>query len=156
MTAVGILVAIALAIAGYALFGRGSSSAGGDAGTPPPPLATGQTPTVPVNPSMIPSSGTITLGTQKGLVTVNNFYNIALGIDADTLLLANDPAYQITYDRGTSIFSIVINSGEADARASAEAKFLEILGIQRNQACNLATSETVAGTKMPSLSFCSQ
>lgn len=117
-------------------------------------------------PAYTPPSGTtLTLGTPKGSVTVNNFYTGAKSISVDhTAVLAQETdGYNITYYAPDSSFNILITQTPFDTvRAQAEAAFLQLLGTSKTDACKLNVKVGVPVSVDPSnagqnlgLSFCS-
>lgn len=109
-------------------------------------------------------SSTITIGTDRGTVTVNNFYNTASYTtqDGQTVVLQDQADYQIVYNVSDSSFIISILATPLEAnRQAAESAFLSQLGISQADACKLKVSEGVPigvsnqypGVNFP-LSFC--
>ena len=147
-----LLMAILCALVYRNFFMAPASSSEDNTGTATTSSSPSGLPVMPLAAGSYPTSTTLSFGTAKGVVVVNNFYPTAVGIDADTVLVANSPAYQILYDIGTSAFSLMIQA-RPNAQADGEAKFLQILGISKTDACKLTVSET--GTGNSGLSFCS-
>ncbi len=120
---------------------------------PSPTGATGTTGTLPpvfvstaTVPSAFPTSSTITLGTNQGNVTTNNFYKNASYVtqDQQTVVIRQTPTYDINYNVSDSSFIISILSLPFDtARQAAEAEFLSALGISQQDACRLKVYEGV-------------
>jgi hypothetical protein len=119
-----------------------------------------------VSPMNIPSGDTITIGTSKGSVTMNNFYKSAAYIaqDQQTVVIQQTSTYIIVYNVLHSSFTITIQSAPLEAtRQAAEAAFLNTLGISQQDACKLSAYENVpasvsdkyVGKSLP-LSFCNQ
>jgi hypothetical protein len=110
----------------------------------------------------IPASATITIGTAHGSVTVNNFYKSALGAEDEFIILAKNNDYEINYDTDSSAFYLDIKQAPFDInRASAEANFLNLLGVDQLDACKLTVAvgaEPVVDSglngKVSPLSFC--
>lgn len=158
--AIIILVVVVLAGIGvfflYAHLSGNSLLGTGNNGPSVTPTGVQGLPVVAIDPSSVPQDPTLTLGTASGPVTVANFYKTAIGQDAETFLLAHDPAYDISYDQSASVFYLVINGTPfATAQKSAEAKFIQILNVTQPQACKLSVSEknSATGANAP-LSFC--
>lgn len=109
----------------------------------------------------VPASPTITLGTSHGSVTVNNFYKIAPGAEDEFIVIARNDNYEINYDTTNSGFYIDIKQPPFTAnRASAEADFLNLLGVNQADACKLTVAigaepaaSAGSGGSFP-LSFC--
>jgi len=132
-----------------------SLPAGGNEVTAPASQALSNTPT-----------GTVfAIGTQGGLVQVNNFYlsDPPVTDGGETVILASTTDYLITYDTIDSSFWIGIDPGEFSAiQPVAEQAFLSTLGVSSADACKLDVSEGVFwsatssmdGQSFP-LSFCS-
>ena len=88
----------------------------------------------------IPSGDTIAIGTSKGVVTMNNFYNSAAYIDQDerTVVIQQTSTYGIFYSISDSSFTIIIFEMPFEAaRQMAEVSFLTTLGISKSDACKL-------------------
>lgn len=157
-----IVVLLGVALALILIFGRGSQlGSGPGAGTTGtlPPVATSS---FVYNP---PTGPTFVLGTSRGNVVVNNFYNNAKETSADhTSVLAQETdGYNITYYAPDSSFNVLITQTPFDTvRAQAEAAFLQLLGVSKADACKLnvkigtmaSVDPTHAGQNL-GLSFCS-
>lgn len=165
------IIVIAILIIGvglFFLFGRNStsnqsggtaSSSAGTAGTLPAVSVTSTT-----SAYNTPTGATLTIGTPKGTIAVNNFYNTAKQISAGrtSVLIAETDTYNITYYTLDSSFNILITETPfATMRAQAEAAFLAALGISQVDACKLnvavATPYSVDPTDAEQnlgLSFC--
>jgi len=135
-----VVVAIIAVIAGYFVWkGSQSSSWGSSDTTTAPPQGVDGLAAIPINSTAnIPTSATLALGTSQGTVTVNNFYTKAVGIDAETIILVNDPNYEITYDRTTSAFAVSVGNGvPPDSTNKGIANLIQILGVSEGDACKL-------------------
>ena len=119
----------------------------------------------PIAPQVsIPTGDTITIGTAKGSVTVNNFYKSAVYIarDQKAVVIQQASAYNIVYDVSGSSFSITILLPQFEApRQIAEAAFLNSLGVSEQDACKLTVYESILGdasnqyvSRSLPLSFC--
>lgn len=163
-----IVVVAVLAVAVYFVL-RGAAQPGGSAGGTGtlPPVATGTTGPAPGNgTSSFPTGSTFQIGTSQGSVTVNNFYGTMDYIteDDETVVLAENDNYSISYYRPDSGFIIVFTSVPAGTfqteRAAAESAFLSQLGISQSDACKLSVNERVTDNTSPydgelmGLSFC--
>ncbi|MDP2676685.1 MAG: hypothetical protein Q8O83_03300 [bacterium] len=114
-------------------------------------------------PPPLPTSDTVTLITEKGTVTTKNFLKNAASIGSDVYSLTDPFAtgdFGILYLRKNNSFLISIRTKPIDAaRQEAEQEFLRLLGISRNEACNLLISVGAPGVIDPlqkeyGLSFC--
>jgi hypothetical protein len=88
----------------------------------------------------IPPGDTINIGTTKGTVTMNNFYNNAVYLDQaeQAVVIQQSSTYSIIYNIPDSSFVITVSGVPfADARQAAEAAFLTTLGISQADACKL-------------------
>ncbi len=111
----------------------------------------------------IPAGDTIAIGTPRGVVTMNNFYNNAAYIDQNerVVVIQQNSTYGIFYDISGSNFKLAIFRTPSKAvRQAAEAGFLASLGISQQDACRLNPYETFpedvsATSNQHSLSFCS-
>jgi len=111
-----------------------------------------------------PSGGTITIGTSKGSVTINNFYNTAAFISQDqqTVVIADTSNYVVTYNITGSDFGIILLSVPPGvAQQVAESGLLAALGISQQDACKLNVREWVSASvssqyagQVSPLSFC--
>ncbi|HUZ92914.1 MAG TPA: hypothetical protein VNG29_02850 [Candidatus Paceibacterota bacterium] len=155
--AVVVLVAIAAIISLFA--SKGGSAA-------PPASDSGQVASQihPPDTNGFPTDPTITLGTAKGSVIVNNFYKLAVEQEENTLVFKKTDQYLLSYDTTNSSFWIQVSGTPFDdARKAAEADFLQTLGLSQADACKLAVSVGVPyspgnaldGQFFP-LSFCAQ
>lgn len=118
----------------------------------------------PAPPTNIPTGGTLTIGTPRGSVTMDNFYKSAEYVDqyGQGVIVQQTSTYVIVYNIWNSSFTITIFSTPiAAARAQAEAAFLQILGISQTDACKLTVEVGVLDNIDPSqagqnlgLSFC--
>lgn len=137
-----VVVLVALGI--FFAFQQGGSSGNATSTTEGlPPVSTSTTSTTP---TVVPTSTTLTLGTNQGNVIMNNFYKTGDYItqDQQTVIVHNDPQYSIEYNVGDSSFSIGILSVPLEAaRQAAEAAFLSRLGISEQDACKLNVYEGV-------------
>ncbi len=149
-------------IAYFALRGTPMNSGTGTGGNLPP-IATGTTSFNGSSTASIPSGSTFEIGTSKGTVTVNNFYKTMDYIthDQQTVVLAENEAYTVVYNRSDSGFIIGILAEPLQAaRDAAEAAFLNQLEVSKSDACNLTVDERVLDTNSPydgeliGLSFC--
>ncbi len=108
-----------------------------------------------------PISTTITIGTPKGSVVVNNFYKVAAGAEERFIIIVRNDNYDIAYDVDYSGFSLNIKQAPVDSnRLSAEADLLKILGVSQADACKLNVGEAFPLNSTPGavrlgLSFCS-
>jgi len=146
---IGIITVIVLAVIIAAIFSRinaGSSSTQN--------IATESHAETPGKIYAMPTSTTITLGTPHGSVTMKNFYLSSAGAEENFIVLAQDDAYQITYDPTTNSFYLSVQQAPYDTvRIQAETDFLERLGITKTDACKLNVTEGF-GNQQASLSFC--
>lgn len=113
----------------------------------------------------IPSGDTVTIGTTKGSVIMNNFYKSALYIDQGqgAVVIQQTSTYSIIYNIPDSSFGVIIipSSGSETGRQMAETAFLSTLNISEKDACKLTVYESItggisgqqAGGSLP-LSFC--
>ncbi len=106
-----------------------------------------------------PTTPTMTIGTNQGIVEVKNFYNSVVGIEEGLLILADADNYEIAYDRSNSNFLIYLrNPSLKNTRQNAETDFLEILGINQENACKLNVQESALPSSQlgenQNLSFC--
>lgn len=143
----GLLVLLALAAIFFFVSRQsGAPGLGGVTGTLP--AAVTSTPVAPATTSTssatgfvpsVPSGGNFVLGTAQGSVTVNNFYAGAkISADGTSVLVAETPAYVISYYAPDSSFNILIEQMPfATVRAEAESAFLQKLGISEQDACKL-------------------
>jgi hypothetical protein len=115
-------------------------------------------------PIAVPAGRTITIRTPHGDVVPNNFYLRAeyFAPGQHAAVIRQTPEYAVVYDVSDGVFSLFIFSISVDAgRRTAEAAFLEMLGIQKQSACKLRVYELPSGlapgkhsgTSFP-LSFC--
>ena len=149
----GIIILVLLGILFYVFI---SKRGGSPTATQPPPGASAH------GTIHIPSGDTIVIGTPQGSVTMKNFYKAVLDTEEGFAILRDRSDYQIAYDTNTSRFSIAVLGAPFDeARKKAEADFLSILGITKNDACRLAVSvvssarnSEVQAEKNMGLSFC--
>jgi hypothetical protein len=112
----------------------------------------------------IPAGNTITIGTSEGSVTMNNFYRSASYIaqEQKAVVIQQTSTYDIVYNVSDSSFAITVFSVPFEAvRQTAEAAFLNSLGVSRQDACKLMVHENVSGGVASqyagasfSLSFC--
>lgn len=141
----GLLVLLVLAAVFFFVSSRsGTSGVGGVTGTLPvavtgTPPTSGTTSSAPGFVASVPGGGNLVLGTPQGSVTVNNFYTGAkISPDRTSVLIAETPAYVISYYAPDSSFNILIEQLPfATIRAEAESAFLQKLGISEQQACKL-------------------
>ena len=150
-----ILILIIIAVAAVFFFmNRGTGAPGGTGTGVTSSTGGGLPPVIPITGNLasstsFPTSTTITIGTSKGSVTVNNFYkNPALVTpDAGTVLIIATSSYNLAYNTGDSSFTIALLSEPlAAARAAAEAGLLQALGIGQADACRLTVSVYVPGS----------
>jgi hypothetical protein len=117
-----------------------------------------------VSPMNIPAGNTIAIGTSQGSVTTNNFYKSAdyIAQDQQMVVIRQSSTYIIVYNVSNSSFTVTIQSVPLEAvRQTAEAAFLNSLGISQQDACKLNVYESVlanvsdkyVGKSLP-LSFC--
>lgn len=128
---------------------------------------TGSLPSVSATTSTnnFPTGNTLTIGTPEGSVTINNFYNNAqqISVDRTSILIEQTNTYNITYYAPDSSFNILISTTPVTTvQAQAEAAFLQVLGISKNDACKLNVTIGVPESVDPNyanenigLSFCS-
>ncbi len=133
--------------------GTGTESTSSTGGLPGTTGGTGTAPLVPptgnFSSSTFPTSTTITIGTSKGSVTVNNFYrNPSLVTpDAETVLIIATNSYNLAYNTTDSSFTIgLLSEPLAAARTAAEAGLLQTLGISQADACRLNVAVYVPGS----------
>lgn len=92
------------------------------------------------SPIAIPPGATISIGTAEGTVTMNNFYNNAAYLDQDeqAVVVQQSSTYSFIYSIPNSSFTITITRTPFEAaRQTAEAAFLNVLGISQFDACKL-------------------
>jgi hypothetical protein len=112
----------------------------------------------------IPSGATLSIGTTQGTVQVNNFYAANPSVvEGGVIVIKQTSSYALTYDPSTSEFWLAITGTPfATWQTSAEADFLETLGINEADACKLNVTSGVVyapgnpldGQDFP-LTFCS-
>jgi len=94
----------------------------------------------------LPTGSTITIGTSKGIVMVNNFYlsDPPILSDGTSIDIAETDQFEIQYDTAVSGFWIIISGSPfAAGRSVAEAAFLNTLGVDQGDACKLSVIERV-------------
>lgn len=112
-----------------------------------------------------PTGDSFVIGTEKGGVTVKNFYKTAKEIIEQTeVVLAETKDYLIVYHAATSNFDIEFLSKASNFESilvSAESDFLSRLGVFGADACKLGVTvnvpygrDLIVGGQRP-LSFCS-
>ncbi|MFA5961412.1 MAG: hypothetical protein WC848_01875 [Parcubacteria group bacterium] len=92
---------------------------------------------------------TFTIATQTGTVAVNNIYKLpdAKPLDLDGVNFKNTQYYYMAYYPKQQGFIIaMMDPNIQKAREIAESDFLDILGITKDQACQLNVSLTVPPT----------
>ncbi len=120
---------------------------------------------IPLGAAAIPGGDKVTIGTNQGTVSVNNFYKIAKGwngSESTALVIAMTSKYQILYDVSVSAFGIyIVGDLSGPSRSDAEKRFLEITGVSKTDACKLDVTvnipygrNLIVGGPYP-LSFCS-
>lgn len=93
--------------------------------------------------SRFPKTNTITIGTSQGVVEMKNFYKTFVDTEEGLVILKDTDEYEIAYDRENSSFLIYLkNPSSKDDRKNAEADFLNILGINQENACKLNVQES--------------
>lgn len=111
----------------------------------------------------IPAGDTLSIGTPRGIVTMNNFYNNAAYIDQDeqVVVIQQSSTYGIFYNVSGSAFTLVLFGTPSEAaHQAAEGGFLASLGISQQDACKLSVYEIFpedvsATASQHNLSFCS-
>jgi hypothetical protein len=135
--------------------------------SPLPVLPLPPSPTImPLHPPVVtpPQSigDTITIGTTKGSVVVKNFYKSAVEVRDFGVLVRRTNEYDLVYFPGGSTFLMTISSQPVEAAVrTAEKEFIEVLGVNEQDACRLQVAITVPFSTDPAyagkeygLSFC--
>jgi hypothetical protein len=92
---------------------------------------------------IIPPGDTLSIGTTKGTVTMDNFYNNAVYLDQaeQTVVIQQSSTYSIIYNIPDSNFAItIVGTPFASVRPTAEGAFLTTLGISQSDACKLSVT----------------
>lgn len=121
-------------------YNQPSSKTGGGPGITPPPVTPGSTSTPPSNGQQL------SVKTKRGdFIAVHNFYPEAKKVLKDqTAVIKSTDLYGLLYFAKTQAFLITLSDQDVmNARAQAEADFLTILQISKDQACALDVSLAV-------------
>ncbi len=123
-----------------------------DSGLPPDQILPADAP-----PRTFPAGDTIAIGTDKGTVTVKNFYRNLVDTEEGFIIIRDEPAYMIYYEVTSGAFFIDLSVPFSDrARAEIEKSFVALLGVSGEDVCKLdvtVTSSQSPGETRP-LSFC--
>lgn len=157
--AVGAYVFLSRTGAGNSAATTTTSTDSGGNGLVPTPSTPLPTPTVMTFPNA-PQGSTFQIGTSRGVVTVNNFYNTPVVLEEEFLILEDNNNYQINYDTETSQFVIYFTDAPAGIlQSQAENNLMTILGTDAQDTCKLNVSEEYPGNSAiapqgNNMSFC--
>jgi hypothetical protein len=93
-----------------------------------------------------PTGPTLTIGTSRGVVTVNNFYSSSTPVNmVQDVVFKETQDYLMVYDPTDSSFwiAVTVPNSFSTWQSVAEKDFLQTLGVNTADACNLTVVEGV-------------